>query len=284
MKWHALIKPFCIVVFCVVVLLGQRPIRLFLGEIGFPVESAHAFIQRHGVRRIVAAWKGFRHGPHRDYLESEIERMRITLNELDAIAIENKQLRKALELDLRQHGSTVCAEILSHGGGLGVWPVLRIDKGARDGIAIGNAVVAKEGLVGIVDGVGFNHADVMLISDPRCKVSVQIKTGLPNRPVQGILAGRGGRQLDRDTFGLLYYEDPYAISYLSIDAQLTPHMDVETTGEGRRFPKGLHVGIIQSVNRTDNNLYRTAEVEPAINALNLSFVFVLTGTPIDATD
>ena len=48
-----------------------------------------------------------------------------------------------------------------------------IDKGAKDGIVAGQAVVDEDGLVGRVDLVSANDARIRLITDPLVSVGVQ---------------------------------------------------------------------------------------------------------------
>ena len=57
----------------------------------------------------------------------------------------------------------------------GWWNTVRIGKGARKGIEEGRAVISPDGLVGKTTEVSPFTTEVLLLSDPACRVSAKIK-------------------------------------------------------------------------------------------------------------
>ncbi len=71
--------------------------------------------------------------------------------------------------------------------------IIRIDRGSVDAVAVGMAVVAKEcgspaALIGVVDKVYAQTADVLLITDYGSTISA--RTAGTETPTEGLIAGR----------------------------------------------------------------------------------------------
>jgi len=128
-------------------------------------------------------------------------------------------------------------------------------------VAEDRAVITVKGLIGRTVAVTERTADVLLLSDPACRVSVRVA----GPGVFGVAEGLGARP-----------GEPLRvrIQYLAHDADVQPGHEVVTSGMGGLFPRGLLVGHVDRVELAEGGLYQTAWVEPAAALESLEFAFV----------
>lgn len=140
---------------------------------------------------------------------------------------------------------------------------IRVDRGAEH-VAVGMPVISAEGLVGRVLHSYGGYSDVLLVSDPQSSVDVII----PSTEGRGILTG-------------LASETSYdcEIEYLEQGKAVKVGDEVVTSGLGKRFPEGLVVGVISSVDSAEHGLYQKVRVAPAVNFSSLDKVLVLLAPP-----
>lgn len=190
-------------------------------------------------------------------LQKELEKLRKENIELQELKNENLRLKEALnfktenpELDLKLASIT--------GKNPGNWfNIFTIDKGKRDGIKPGMAVLDEKGnMVGQVTQVGETWAKVLAIIDRDSSVSaVDVRTR-----DNGIVRG--------DSQGGL------VMIYLPLDAEVLEG-DIITTSGMSRFPKGLVIGKVEKVTKEPGALFKQALVKPAADFERLEYVFVV---------
>ena len=142
-----------------------------------------------------------------------------------------------------------------------------IAAGRNDGLQVDDPVVTQDGLVGKVSRVGSRTARVTLLSDDQSAVSaLDISTDASGivRPGQG---PRSPLRLDR----------------VPKEAVVRVGDTIVTAGwESPRFsslyPKGIQIGRVTSVGRTDTDLYTQVQVEPFADMSSLQAVLVLVPT------
>lgn len=174
---------------------------------------------------------------------------------------ENEQLREQLGFIQRPTGShLIPCEVIGRDS-TGWWNTARINKGRATGVAAGRAVLTADGLAGRTVSVSEHTADVLLLSDPACKVSVRMeRTG-----VFGMVAGTGEMHGNKPLCKL---------SCLSLKADLRDGDEVVTAGMGSLFPKGLLVGVLRNIRTDESGLALEADIEPAARLELLEYVFV----------
>jgi rod shape-determining protein MreC len=237
----------------------------------YPFENAVAWLQRHAWVRVAGAIEGGRQRAAVRDLETEVARLRLDLARLERVAAENRELRQQLAMAARQPGRLVACPVLARDGAGGWWRQLRVGRGSRHGLAVGQAVLSGEGLVGRIAAVSPNTADVLLISDPNSRVACELDPAPPGlAAVRGVLYGGGARGPDRT--GLLYVLDPLRLRYLDRDVQPAPRTRVLTSGLGD-VPRGLLVGYLLASEVDAAGLYRVADVMPAADLSSVSLVF-----------
>lgn len=260
-------------------ILANQTVRGICSEVTYPFRRISGWIWSQVSDRVEASWRGFCDGYTVQAGEAEMERLRVMLNEMEALANENADLRRALEWKQRQPFRTLAVPVWSHGGGLGVWPRLTLGAGASQGIAAGDAVVVPEGLVGrVADGVTDHTCEVILLSDTVCRVAAEIP-GVAKGIVQGSTGEDYGTLPEED---LLYRSHPLKMRFIGRDTDLTEGQEVVTEGSGGIFPRGLVIGYVTGRQPDASGLLAEVFVEPAADAALLDTVFVLTRQPAGA--
>ena len=169
---------------------------------------------------------------------------------------ENARLRKLLEFRDRIPWSAVSSEVIARE--LGPWSqTLLIDKGQREGIRAGMAVVTPTGLVGRISEVSNSSSRVVLLTDPHFRVSATL---LSSRTWGLVMGASGGES---------------SLTYLSLDLKIPDGESVLTAG-GRSFcPDGIPIGTTRKVWIDGSQLFQTARLQPAVNPGTVEEVLVL---------
>lgn len=205
--------------------------RYFLQAAAYPIQLA--------VNSPAAAWRWLEESfETREALRAENERLRAQNRELtlrsvryDALVRENAQLRglqQALPplVERWMVAEVVNVELSS------LRQRLLINKGTRNGVFKGQAVIDETGLIGQTMRVGPWSAEIILITDPEHAVPVQIeRTG-----VRTIAVGAGDAR-------------SLALPYLPANADVREGDLLVTSGLGGVFPHGYPVARITEVHR-----------------------------------
>jgi rod shape-determining protein MreC len=121
-----------------------------------------------------------------------------------------------------------------------------VDKGAGDGVYVGQAVLDSGGVFGQVARVGQLTSEVILISDAAHAIPVQInRTGL-----RTIAVGSGDMSLLK-------------LPYLPTSADVIAGDLLVTSGLGGGFPAGYPVGTVAEVKRDPAQSLADVDVKPA---------------------
>lgn len=143
---------------------------------------------------------------------------------------------------------------------IGLSRYLKIDKGSEIGIKPGQAVVYKDNLLGEVIRVTPNQAEVLLISDPDSRIAAFSSN--ENGKAKGVLSGEFGSQMLLDKI---------------LHAELIAPKDlVYSEGTEGKFPRGLILGQVTSIDEKPNEVFKQAKVQPVFDLRDLDLIFVLT--------
>lgn len=204
-------------------------------------------------------------------LRKENQRLRQQLAQASLAVNENGELRSLLQFrdgprfpdDYEALAASVVArpsEAFSR--------ALVVAVGANDGVEVDDPVVAGEGLVGVVSRVSDTSSRVTLLIDDTSAVSAEdVGSG-----ATGIVRPRGS-----------------AGSALILDR--VPKSEVVNVGDlvvtagwrSRRlaslYPRGIPIGTVTSVGRTDTDIWTQVQVEPFVDFDSLDAVLVLVKKP-----
>ena len=208
-------------------------------------------------------------------LKSENSRLRKQLADARSRALaagparrENEQLKQLTQLPFVGGIPTVATQIVSASPGNFVSSV-ELNKGTDAGIAVGNPVVAGQGLVGRITSASKQRSTVLLLTDPASEVGVRLETGEP-----GVAKGRAGNNL-------------LTLDFVSPDVEDVRKGGVVTTAglQNALFPAGLPVASVVSVEKTAGDLDQKITLRPLVNVGRLEFLDVLmwTGSPVAPT-
>lgn len=138
---------------------------------------------------------------------------------------------------------------------------LLVDRGPADGVRRKDPVITSNGLVGYVIETSGSWARVLLIQDPRSAVGVLVGRSRD----AGVAEGQGRTVLH--------------IKYLSREADIRPGDEVVTAGLGEIYPRGLPVGTVVGISRTEGDLFQEALVRPAADLTHVEEMLILVRGP-----
>jgi len=168
--------------------------------------------------------------------KEELEKLKSEKYETIFLKAENKRLKKVLD-DINYSSELVIAKVIIDKQS----PFLRsiiINKGSKNNINKGMAVLSDSYLIGKVVEVNYTTSRVLLLSDLNSKIPVTIEPG----SIQSILSGDGEK-----SGVLLYIKDNFLIVEESI---------IYTSGTGGLLKSGIPIGkIIQNENQNNVNFF-----------------------------
>lgn len=181
------------------------------------------------------------------------------LNEIASfqeVAKENDRLKALVEFNAPLEGKKVVAQVIAQD----VNPefrTIRINKGTRQGVEVGMAVVSLEGVVGRVIRASRDFADVLSLIDSSSAIDALVQR---NRH-RGVVEGLGGQNL--------------AMKYLRRTDDVQEGDLIVSSGIGGLFPKGLTIGKVVSVKKKNYGISQSVELAPAADFNRLEEVTVI---------
>jgi rod shape-determining protein MreC len=226
-----------------------------IATVAAPIQAAFA----HAHRGAASVWASYLDWKH---LRTEVSRLRaetiaLRLRQLrqEALEAENDRLRTLATLRARLSERTLGAEVVAREWN-GFTRGLTIDRGRVDGAERLSAVIVTGGVVGRVAVLRRQSAVVQVLTDPASSIGgVVVRTR-----AQGLVEGVAGGRL--------------RIKLAVSEETLQPGDLVVTSGIGELFPKGLPLGRVLRV-YSPTGLFRTAELEPAVDLTSVEEVLVL---------
>ncbi len=183
-----------------------------------------------------------------------------------AIARENNQLHSLLNWSQQAPWKLKLANVVLRDPA-NWWQTVQINLGSRDGIQVNQPVLTAEGLVGRVSAVGYARSQVVLIGDPKCRVSAIVENPAHDMGIISSGSPVGTSLVD--------------LTYLSGTANLKPGQNVFTSGLGGVFPKGILLGQVVDSRPVEMGLYTEARVKLSVNLGALEQVGVILNPPLN---
>lgn len=220
-------------------------IRRFLSVAAYPVQVA--------VASPFEGWDWFRESvttrdalrADKAKLEAELRLAQFRLQRYEAVEAESQRLRALRDNTANVGDHFLIGDIMDVDLDAFRERVL-IDKGAREGVFVGQAVLDAGGVFGQVARVGEMSSEVILISDATHAIPVQInRNGL-----RTIAVGSGDMS-------------KLKLPYLSTSADVVVGDLLVTSGLGGGFPSGYPVGSIAQVRRDPAQSLADVDVTPA---------------------
>lgn len=252
----------CVLLLSLVFVLPKQS-RTLLQAIGQPLAqllslplTAFAAVDR-GVQDI---WNGYlalhQVSDENRRLQRELQALRERNNELRERGVAGQRLAALLDLKERTKARTVAAQVIGRDA-TNWYRAIVLDKGARDGVKIEMGVMATDGAVGRVVKVTPYTAMVLLISDPNNAVTGLIQRTRDEGIVEGTADGRA------------------RMKYIPLLATLQGGDVVVTSGLAGGFPRGIPLGTITKVDKSEGELFQSAEIVPDVDLRKLEEVLVI---------
>lgn len=202
-------------------------------------------------------------------LEAKVAELEGQLLDYNELKQENERLSALLNFDTAtKEFEFVTAKVI--GKTPGHWfNVFIINVGLSDGIKVDMPIVTGDGLVGRVVATSSNWSRVMTAIDLSGGVSGIVERTRDKGMLSGTISS--GDEVDA----------MLTMSYLPLNADLVPGDTVITSGLAGVFPKGIKIGEIIEVSRSDDGMKNEAIVSPWVDFDHLEEVMVLTLIPID---
>ena len=189
-----------------------------------------------------------------ELLKKAVEEYKWKLAELEENASEVRRLRELLSLKGKLTFPTIPARVIGRVPGSHTFV---INKGEKQGVKVGKAVITPDGLVGQVIKSGGDIAIVMALTHPKSGVGALTQSSRN----MGVIQGRGDNVL--------------ILSFLPLNAQLSVGERVLTSGMGGIYPKGIPIGTVKRIFKEEATSSLWAEVEPAVNFNRIEEVLVM---------
>ncbi len=210
--------------------------------------------------------KGYINGYDKLKEENEKLRRRISENEtlirsVGALERENEILREIIKIS-KKHVKLDLVTAQTAGQEFGNWGnSYTLDKGERDGVKEGNAVITNEGLVGVVTEVGSTWCRMASVIDTKMSVSA-------------IVSAKGEMGICEGEFSLMR-DGRLKLSYLDRETSVKVGDYVHTSGSGGMFPNQLYIGTVEEICIEENGITAYAVVKPAVDLTNINGVFIV---------
>jgi rod shape-determining protein MreC len=176
-------------------------------------------------------------------LSEELDRVRAQAAATEELQRELAFYRAVAGIAEHLRREPVAAGIFAYPRAGGVREAL-VNKGSRDWVALGDVVVTPDGaLVGAVQNVFDDHAVVLMLGDPSFEVTGRIE----GTEISGLVRADGA--------------DGLVLDLVSRDEAVSEGQVVVTSGNDR-FPAGLLVGTVRSVDANQTTLFTVVRLDP----------------------
>jgi rod shape-determining protein MreC len=177
------------------------------------------------------------------------------LVKLKEVSYENEILKKELNFSKTQNSSSLIPVAII-GRTSGYLKSMTIDRGEKDGLTIGQAVVSQGFLVGIIAKTSSDNSEVTLVTGYNSLVPVVLQVSRGT----GLL--RGGLE------GLIVEDIPLNIT-------VKEQENVVTSGLGGQIPQGLAIGKVQQVISRPGEIFQKVSIVSPIDFSRLEVLFVV---------
>ena len=192
------------------------------------------------------------------FLKDNLNRLQAEVAQLEEQKKENERLKALLGFVSANKFSYEAASVIAYDPS-NIRGNLTVNKGKKDGIAEGMAVISDGFLIGRIYAVDEHSSIVRLLTDPLSAIPVSVQ----NTGTTGIANGQIG-------YGLSMEKIPQG-------EKITKGDTVVTSGLGGEIPRGLIVGTVEKITRQENSLFVTADIMPSADLASLSRLIIIKG-------
>lgn len=231
--------------------------------------TATANAVSNGLNGFFGLFQGSKHYKEENQkLQEEVEELRNKQIEYEEVKKENEAFKQQLEIKEKNPSfKMVTAQVTIRNVNEKFYS-FKINKGSDDGVGVKNAVITKEGLVGIVTEVGKDYSEVKTILDPSISVGTLVSEERATGMVEGDLN--------------LWKQNKSRVKHIARENKIKDGDKVVTSGESKYYPKNIMVGTISEITHDENALLMTGVLTPSVDIVNVRQVQVITNFEKDA--
>ena len=196
-------------------------------------------------------------------LKSQLIHAQAKLQQQDYILAQNARLQGILSTTRPEQFELNLAQVIGTDTNL-LRQIVVLNKGAQDGVQVGQTVIDEDGILGQIINVYPNTSRLLLITDEQQSVAVTVKrTGQ-----RAIVTGQG-------------IPTSLSLNYVFKTSDVRVGDELVSSGLGGRIPAGYRVGRIAHIKDTQADNFRSIEVTPAANFIDNAYVLVLQDKLVD---
>ncbi len=181
---------------------------------------------------------------------------------------ENEQLKEQLKIQEAVPDTEMLSASVIGRDPSDVFFGFSINKGTLSGISVGDPVITKQGLVGLVTQAYATTSKVT------CILSEEVPVGAICKKEGGYSeSGVVTSNIQTAASGLLRME------YLSNETKIEPGDIIVTSGSASIYPENLIIGEVQSVEKSENDISHYAVIKPYEDIKNVKEVHVILNFP-----
>jgi rod shape-determining protein MreC len=236
-----------------------------LGVVFLEVVTPVASLLRAASTAVREAWQGYTDlvavREEKEWLRRRVRELESLADGASEVGAENERLHALLELRETMRSEDVSARIAARIAGAdvgGLFRTVTLNKGERDGVEKGMAVIGAGGVVGRVVATSPHASRVLLVIDASSGIDAVVQ----RTRARGIVEGGSGAGC--------------RIKFVKRREDLQVGDRILTSGLDGIFPRGVPIGRIVGVPQDERGLFQTAEVEPAVDLSRLEEVLVVT--------
>jgi rod shape-determining protein MreC len=190
--------------------------------------------------------------------DSEVKQLSLKLAALNQESQENARLRELLHFYSNHDYTHVVSYITSHD------PLntnlINLAVGSADGVAVGQAIIVDQGIIiGKIIKVQDHKAIGELLTSDFSKLTV---SSAESQETTGLVVGSLGNSL--------------TMQFIPTTTNLEPRQLIVTSGLETAIPRGLVVGLVETISSPDSTVYKVASIKPTVNYQNYFLVSVIT--------
>ena len=196
-------------------------------------------------------------------LKEKVEKTDLYYAQIEELQEEVTELKSTLELNSTLSEYTYLnATVVNRN--VGYWyNTLTIDKGSKNGINKGDAVITNNGLVGEIIKVSNFSSTVKLLTTNEISNKISVKITSSDGKHYGLLAGYDSNR------------NIYKIEGITNSNKIEKGDIVSTTGLTDYFPSGILIGYVSKIVKDEYDLNSIIEVNPSVTFDDVSIVTIL---------
>jgi len=196
-------------------------------------------------------------------LKEKVEKADLYYAQIEELQKEVTDLKSTLDLNATlSEYNYINATVVNRN--MGYWyNALNIDKGSKNGVREGDAVILPSGLIGKITNVSNFSSTVKLLTSDEIKNKISVKINSEDKYLYGLLIG-----YDKEL-------NIYRLEGITDSDAIKEGDQVTTTGLTDYFPSGIIIGTVSKVVKDEYDLNSIVEVKPSVNFEDISIVTVL---------